>query len=105
MSRDVFYILGPRLATGVYLTAGIVGSVVHNYGWKMQPIKRPPLRNEAMLGASGSVSAMLMYSILQWPNRIFYLYGIVPVPAVSLYISKYFDKFQKNTSFIIFNKL
>lgn len=56
-----------------YLIAIIIGGLI----WGFLHLGE----SGAMLGASGAVSAVVILFILNYPNMMLYIYGIIPVPA------------------------
>ena len=76
------YFFGGIFASCGQLTADYLTATMKS------PNGRPPVlfqrrlqKNKVSLGASGSVSAVVAYSILMNPTATFYLYMIVPIPA------------------------
>jgi membrane associated rhomboid family serine protease len=84
-------ILGARAFLGLYFAGGIAGGISYaiwpwiSYQYARytgRPLSsRYHLRQTPGLGASGAVSAVILWSICSYPLRTIYLYGLLPVPA------------------------
>lgn len=71
---------GPREFLAFYLLSGIVSGIVYiGWGWLNR-------ESVAAVGASGAVSAVLVLYAMNWPQHRWYIYGIIPIPAILLVI-------------------
>lgn len=73
---ELIAFLGVRTFLNMYLGSGLVSSAA-------QMMQSYYARSrDMMLGASGCVNSCIAYSVLQWPSRLVFIYGIIPVPAI-----------------------
>jgi membrane associated rhomboid family serine protease len=79
VGSEVEAIYGPREFLAIYLTAAVVSSAAF-VGWDVATHPDGPWGRA--LGASGAATALLMLFAMHYPNRVIYLFGIVPVPAL-----------------------
>ena len=89
--REALYVLGGARFTALYFTAGLFSSACFALWPSIAPRSWPAgyrfgsggrsSQFVSGLGASGAVSAIVAWSVLSFPTRIVYLYGIVPLPA------------------------
>ena len=73
--RDVEDLYGPREFLSIYLVSALVGGlafVVTHLG--------PELMQQACLGASGAVVAVMVLCALHYPSRLIYLFFFLPIP-------------------------
>lgn len=76
VGRSAIQILGNTRFLSLYLGAGVFGNIV-SYVWH----EMKGHRNYASHGASGAVYGVLSFFACVAPTAMFYLYGIVPIPA------------------------
>jgi len=86
---ELMYILGVGRFFVIYMGGGLTSSLVHIlYERKIAPLlHRVPARyyrEHPAHGASGAINSILVSYGLIYPSRIFYLYFVIPVPALLL---------------------
>ncbi len=82
--RDVETVYGRYEFLRIYLALIVLSSL----GWVVVQIIEGDTKTP-MMGASGAVSGILVLSVFHFPRRLFYIWGIFPVPAwllASLYL-------------------
>jgi len=70
--------LGPTRFIKFYLTAGIVGSLIHCIVSAFI-LGRPEV---SALGASGAIAGVILYFSLSFPKEKILLFGLIPIPAI-----------------------
>ena len=79
--RDVEAIYGRGEFLRIYLTMIIVASLAWLVS-QMAQVRDPDiLAARTMLGASGAVAGIMVLNIIHFPRRVFYFWGVVPLPA------------------------
>ncbi|HXT60616.1 MAG TPA: rhomboid family intramembrane serine protease [Pirellulales bacterium] len=73
--RDIEVIYGKREFLRVYLTMIVVSSLAWLVATNLMG------RGGSMLGASGAVNGVMVLYVLHYPRRLFYFWGVFPVPA------------------------
>lgn len=76
LGREMEEVYGSREFLAFYLTAALVASIGYLTTVWLGVIGKAP-----MLGASGAVTAVLVVYAMHFPNRMFLLLFIIPVPA------------------------
>jgi membrane associated rhomboid family serine protease len=86
--RDVETIYGRREFLTIYLTMIVVASLA----WVVsQVVLFGGFATHYLLGASGAVAGIMILNVLHFPRRLFYFWGVFPVPAwllATLYIGQ-----------------
>jgi membrane associated rhomboid family serine protease len=78
---EVEGIYGAREFTWFYLCAAVVANAAYV---AVQVLAGPVAVRVPALGASGAVTAVMVLFALHFPNRLIYVFGIIPVPALLL---------------------
>jgi len=76
--RDIEVIYGKREFLRVYLTMIVVSSLAWVIAANLQG------QGGSMLGASGAVNGVIVLYVLHYPRRLFYFWGVFPIPAWAL---------------------
>lgn len=74
--RDVEVIYGRKEFLRVYLTMIVFGSLV----WVLT-VSALRGRGGELMGASGAVTGMIILNIIHFPRRMWYIWGVFPIPA------------------------
>lgn len=61
----------------VYLSLVVLSSL----GWVLVQVAMHTPPDRAMLGASGAVTGVMILYVMNFPRRVFYIWGILPLPA------------------------
>jgi membrane associated rhomboid family serine protease len=77
--RDIEVIYGKREFLRIYLTMIVVSSLAWVIAANLLPQRVGP-----MLGASGAVNGVMVLYVLHYPRRLFYFWGVFPIPAWAL---------------------
>lgn len=79
--RDVEAIYGRKEFLRIYLSlvvlCGLVWVIVQN----LLVSAGHPLHSEVVIGASGAVLGIMVLYVTHYPRRVFYFWGVLPVPA------------------------
>jgi membrane associated rhomboid family serine protease len=78
LGRDVEALYGSKEFLTFYLVAGVLGNVLWGVAAFWSPVNEP--EKMSALGASGAVMAVQVLATLHFPNRIIYLFWVIPVP-------------------------
>ena len=74
--RDVEIVYGRKEFLRIYLTMIVFGSLV----WVLT-VNAFRAGGGPLMGASGAVTGMIILNVLHFPRRVWYVWGVFPVPA------------------------
>jgi membrane associated rhomboid family serine protease len=97
--RDIEAIYGRREFLTIYLTAVVIAALAWVLSQVAQIGHLTTPNPRYMLGASGAVAGIMVLNVLHFPRRLFYFWGVVPVPAwllATLYIGQDMMGFNKS---------
>lgn len=79
--RDIEQKYGSRELLWFYLSAGWAAGVFFVLWEKLVAARLPGYVSGECMGASGAVIAVLILYCLNWPHRVWHLFGVLPVPV------------------------
>jgi membrane associated rhomboid family serine protease len=89
--RDVETIYGRKEFLWIYLTMIVVAALAWVVSMTLQFRNVEVLQQKHMLGASGAVAGIMILNVIHFPRRVFYFWGVVPLPAwllATLYVGQ-----------------
>jgi membrane associated rhomboid family serine protease len=82
---NMLYLITPKQFLLLYMGGGAISSLCQAYWPYIVPRSWPAWGQispyDRGLGASGAVNSIVMWSVLSSPMSMFYLYGLIPIPA------------------------